>query len=64
MRFGAPKKIRGKTIPAPRFTAWAAWFFALYIALPVLAVGLILDLVLLFVFDHFFDSCYAILCLF
>ncbi len=65
MRLGrGPRTIHGKIVPAPRFTGWALLYFVLYIALPVLAVGLVLDLILFFVFDRFFDSCYAILCLF
>ncbi len=64
MRLGAPKKVHGHHIMAPRFTLWALLFFGLYVALPVLAIGLALDVILFFVFDRFFGSCYAILCLF
>ena len=64
MRLGRPKEILGKHIPAPRFTLWAVLYFLLYIALPVLAIGFLLDAILFFGFARFFDSCYAILCLF
>ena len=64
MRLGRPKEIHGQHIPAPRFTLWALLYFVLYVALPLLAVGFLLDLILFFVFARVFDSCYAILCLF
>ncbi len=64
MRLGRPKEILGQRIPAPRFTLWALLYFLLYVALPITAVGFLLDLILFVVFARYFDSCYAILCLF
>lgn len=56
--------IRGYRIPKRRFTRWALYYFLLYLVLPVLAVSLVFDAVLYFVFTRFTDHCYALFCLF
>ena len=56
--------VRGVDLPGPRLTAWGWAYLFLYVALPVLAVALILDVVLYLVADRVFGACYALLCLF
>lgn len=56
--------IRGYRIPKRRFTRWALYYFLLYVVLPVLAVSLLFDAVLYFVFTRFTDHCWALFCLF
>ena len=58
------RTVRGKDVPAPRFTRWAALYFGLYVGLPILGLGFLLDLALFLLFGRVFDRCYAILCLF
>lgn len=59
----AVAEVRGHRIPKRRFTRWALYYFVLYIVLPVLAVGLLADAVLYFLFTRFTDHCYALFCL-
>ncbi|WP_340115948.1 hypothetical protein [Pelagibius sp. 7325] len=56
--------VLGHVIPKRRFTRWAAYYFVLYFCLPVLAVGIVVDLLLYAVFTGLFDRCYALFCLF
>ncbi|NIA68385.1 hypothetical protein HBA54_07250 [Pelagibius litoralis] len=56
-------EIRGHRIPKRRFTRWALYYFILYIVLPVLAVSLLADAILYFLFTRFTDHCYALFCL-
>ena len=56
--------ILGHVIPKRRFTRWAVYYFFLYFCLPVLALGLLVDLLLYTVFAGLFGRCYAIFCLF
>ena len=58
------RPVKGFDLPGPRFTGWAWFYFMLYVALPVLAVGLALNVALYFLFERDFDRCYALLCLF
>ncbi|HAT34432.1 MAG TPA: hypothetical protein DCS82_01835 [Rhodospirillaceae bacterium] len=58
------RPVKGHDLPGPRFTRWAWIYFGFYIALPILALGLALDIVLYVLFERWFDSCYALLCLF
>lgn len=58
-----PEPIDGYTIPAPRFTRWAWLYFIAFIGVPVLGVGLLLDVAMFFLFRNVFDSCYGLLCL-
>ena len=51
-------------IPKRRFTRWAAYYFVLYFCLPVLAIGIVVDLLLYAVFSGLFGRCYALFCLF
>ena len=55
--------VRGHRIPKRRFTRWALYYFLLYVVLPVLAVSLVFDALLYFVFTRFTDHCYALFCL-
>lgn len=57
-------EVHGQVIPKRRFTRWAAYYFMLYFCLPVLALGLLVDLLLYVVFTGLFDRCYALFCLF
>ena len=61
--FKKPAPIHGIDIPSRRFTRWAALYFLLFFCLPVLGLGLALDVLLYLVFTRLFDTCYAILCL-
>lgn len=56
--------MRGVDIPGPRLTRWALFYLGLYVALPVMALALLLDAVLYFIADRVFGVCYAVLCLF
>ncbi|GAB4357648.1 MAG: hypothetical protein Kow00114_09380 [Kiloniellaceae bacterium] len=56
--------VLGHVIPKRRFTRWAAYYFFLYFCLPVLALGLAVDLLLYAVFSGLFGRCYALFCLF
>ncbi|MEK9969567.1 MAG: hypothetical protein VW600_10550 [Ferrovibrio sp.] len=58
------ERIHGLAIPAPRFTRWALVYFLKFVALPGLLVLLALDVALYFVFRHWLDACYGILCFF
>jgi hypothetical protein len=59
----APQAVYGHVIPKRRFTRWAAYYFLLYVGLPVLALGVLVDLLFYLVFDSLFGRCYALLCL-
>lgn len=59
-----PERIHGMAIPAPRFTRWALVYFLKFVLLPALLVLLALDVALYFVFRHWLEACYGILCLF
>ena len=57
-------RIHGKTVPGRRFTANAAYYFALFIAAPLLAVALLLDFIgWLITVKLFGASCYGVMCL-
>ncbi|MBO42369.1 MAG: hypothetical protein CMM28_01460 [Rhodospirillaceae bacterium] len=56
--------VKGIYLPGPRFTRWAWIYFVAYVAAPILAIGLVSDLVLYYIFDQWFGACYALLCLF
>jgi hypothetical protein len=61
--FRQPDRIHGLIIPAPRFTRWALVYFLKFVLAPVLLVLLALDVALYFVFRHWLEACYGILCL-
>jgi hypothetical protein len=64
-QFKSPPVIHGRTVPGRRYTGWAALYFAGFVAFPVLALTLALDLLGWFVATRLFDaSCYGLLCLF
>ncbi len=61
---GAAKaSVLGHVIPKRRFTCWAAWYFAIYLCLPLLALGALVDLLLYVVFTALLGRCYALFCL-
>jgi hypothetical protein len=64
VRHNRKATLQGVNMPGPRMTAWAWGYLAVYIALPVLTLALLLDLVMYFIFDRVFGVCYALLCLF
>ena len=57
------KAVRGVVAPGPRLTGWAAVYFTLYVALPILGAALLLDVAFYFVFAAA-GRCYGVLCLF
>lgn len=61
---GSDAAVLGHVIPKRRFTRWAFYYFLLYFCLPVLALGLLVDVVLYVVFTGLFGRCYALFCLF
>ncbi len=56
--------IRGRHIPRRRFTRWALYYFVIYLVVPVLAIGLAVDVLLYLVMTRVFERCYALFCLF
>ncbi|MGF1629085.1 MAG: hypothetical protein ACFCUT_06410 [Kiloniellaceae bacterium] len=56
--------VYGQVISKRRFTRWAAYYFLLYVCVPVLVLGVLADALLYFVFTTLFDRCYALFCLF
>lgn len=56
--------VLGHVIPRRRFTRWAVYYFLLYFCLPVLLLGLLIDVLLYTVFTGLFGRCYALFCLF
>ena len=62
--FKSPLRVRGYRVPSRRFTVWALYYCLVYFVLPVLAIGIALDVLgyLLFV-ELLGTSCYGILCL-
>jgi hypothetical protein len=60
--FRKPETIRGVTVPRRRFTAWAAAYFTVFAALPVLAFAFALDTLLYFAVDKTMGTCLAVLC--
>ncbi|GHF12360.1 hypothetical protein GCM10017044_02880 [Kordiimonas sediminis] len=59
-----PETVMGWTIAPPRLGLWAYLYGILYFAVPFLGAMALLDLVFYFIFQEFFDSCYAVFCLF
>ena len=57
-------RIMGRDIPRRRFTGWAALYFAVYICVPLLALGAALDALLHVVLEAAFGICYGVLCWF
>ncbi|MCC6470360.1 MAG: hypothetical protein IT563_18720 [Alphaproteobacteria bacterium] len=55
--------VGGHEIPRRRFTRFALWYFLGLVALPILAVGLALDVLLYVVAEHWLKTCYGVLCL-
>ena len=63
--FKKPSLIRGKLVPARRFTRQAFFYFILFVALPILGLAVVLDLIAWFIAANIFDaSCYGIACFF
>lgn len=59
-----PDSVLGHVIARRRFTRWALYYALLYLCLPLLALGLIVDLLLYAVSNGLFGRCYALFCLF
>lgn len=58
-------RIHGRIVPGRRFTANAAYYFALFIAAPLLGIALVLDFIgWLITVKLFGASCYGVMCLF
>lgn len=58
-------RIHGQIVPGRRFTANAAYYFALFIAAPLLGIALVLDFIgWLITVKLFGASCYGVMCLF
>ena len=55
--------IAGQKVPKRRFTAWALVYFVGLVALPILGLGLALDVVFYFLAKQAGWSCYGVLCL-
>lgn len=62
--FRRARPVMGVTAEGPRFTRWAGIYFVAYVAVPILAVCLALDIGLYLLFKHVFHSCYGVLCFF
>ena len=60
---GGAASVRGRHIPKRRFTRWALYYVLLYVCLPVLLIGALLDGLLYLVSAGLFDRCYALFCL-
>lgn len=56
--------VAGHEIPRRRFTRYALWYFLGLVALPVLGLGLALDVVMYLIATRWLGMCYGILCLF
>lgn len=56
--------VRGVDLPGPRLTGWAWIYLGLYVGLPILSLGLLLDVAFYFLFERLFGVCYALLCVF
>jgi hypothetical protein len=62
-KHGQDASVLGQVIPKRRFTRWAAFYFLLYVCLPVLLLGVLVDLLLYVVFTMLLGRCYALFCL-
>lgn len=62
-RQSEPSSVKGHHMPAPRITGAGFWFAVKYLICPFLFALLLIDVVLWFILDRFFDSCYGVLCL-
>jgi hypothetical protein len=60
--FKKPETVRGVAVPRRRFTAWAAVYFVLFVALPLLALGFGLDTLVYLLIDRPVGTCIAVLC--
>ena len=45
---GKPRRIRGVIVPRRRFTLWAAIYFVVFVALPILGIAALLDYLVFF----------------
>jgi hypothetical protein len=58
-------RIRGKIVPARRFTIHALSYFLVFVALPILGLAIVLDLVGWLIAIKIFNfECYGIACFF
>ena len=60
-----PDRIRGKIVPARRFTIHALSYFIVFVALPILGLAIILDLIGWIIAIKVFNfACYGVACFF
>ncbi len=57
------KAVNGVIAPGPRFTFWALYYFVVYVALPIVGLGLAIDVLFYFALREA-GRCYGVLCLF
>jgi hypothetical protein len=57
------KAVNGVIAPGPRLTLWALYYFVVYVALPIVGLGLALDALFYFALREA-GRCYGVLCLF
>lgn len=60
---GKGGSVLGQVIPRRRFTRWAVYYVLLYVCLPVLLLGLLIDVLLYALSTGLFGHCYALFCL-
>lgn len=58
----SPETIAGVRIPRRRFTVWAAIYFVLLVAVPVIGIALVLDLVIAEAVRAWFGACWGLFC--
>lgn len=58
------RRLHVSDIPRRRFTRWAALYFFAFVGLPLLGFCAAVDAALYVIFTRWFDSCYALFCLF
>jgi hypothetical protein len=60
----SPESVRSRVVPRRRFTRWAAYYVLLYLGLPLLLLGLLVDAASYLVSTQIFGRCFAVACLF
>lgn len=64
MSFLRTHTIAGVRLPRRQFTGWAAFYFIVFVCVPVLGLAFLLDVLFYLIFTRLFDSCYGLLCLY
>ena len=57
---GPAGAVLGYVVPKRRFTRWAAWYALLYLCLPLVVLGVLIDALLSVVFTGLLGRCYAL----